>query len=216
MTYSVQGKHYILNKGNFIIIPPKFMHQLIERSKTTVSYHLTFNLLDNLKDKNVYFEESNSFILNLFKITGDRILDNDFNEIAVSSLVFSVISSLKPFKGKYNLDLLSHENPSGDVRLECAKEFIKDNIKGNPSANDVSRYCYLSQKQLSRIFLKYEGVTLSKYILNERLKLIEKLITENKTMQQISVELNFNNECYFNTFFKKRMGITTAKYRKEN
>ena len=101
------------------------------------------------------------------------------------------------------------------IITSLAKKYIEDNIQLNPSVPDVSEYCYLSAKQLTRIFTKFEGISPGEYITKRRVARIEKLILEDcLSLKQISELMNFNNEYYFNTFFRNHAGMPPGEYRK--
>jgi AraC-like DNA-binding protein len=80
---------------------------------------------------------------------------------------------------------------------------------------EVAKYCYLSTKQLTRIFNVYEGVSPGEYIIKARVAKIKKLISDKSfSLKQISDIMHFNNEYYFNAFFKKHSGLPPGEYRK--
>ena len=81
---------------------------------------------------------------------------------------------------------------------------------------DVAGYCYLSVKQLNRIFLKYERITLLTYIHREKLRAAETMLKEGeRSVQEISEILGFSSVYYFSAFFTKHIGLTPRQYRKE-
>ncbi len=101
------------------------------------------------------------------------------------------------------------------VILSMAKSFIKDNIEAAPSPESVALYCHISTRQLSRIFLKYEGVTLFDHIRRERTERIKQLLSESeRSLTAISETMHFANEYYFNRFFKQNYGMAPGAYRK--
>ena len=84
-----------------------------------------------------------------------------------------------------------------------------------PSGEEVSEYCYLSTKQLTRIFQRYEDISPGEYIMKMRISTIEKLLADDSlSLKQISEITNFKNEYYFNAFFKKHSGMPPGEYRK--
>ena len=99
--------------------------------------------------------------------------------------------------------------------IALAKRYIEDNIELNPSVADAAAYSYLSSKQLTRIFGKFEGITPGEYIAKRRMAKIEKLILDDSlSLKDISEIMNFSNEYYFNSFFKKHAGMPPGEYRK--
>ena len=102
-----------------------------------------------------------------------------------------------------------------NVFISLAKRYIDDNIEMAPSVEEVSEYCYLSTKQLTRIFQRYEDISPGEYIKNRRISKIEKLLADDLiSLKQISERMNFNNEYYLNAFFKKHSGMPPGEYRK--
>ena len=110
-----------------------------------------------------------------------------------------------------NIDCQDDENAT----LILAKQYIYDNVESALSVKDVAEYCYLSTKQLTRIFLRYDNIAPGEFIRKERVKRIEQLIVENKyTLKQISDKMNFGNEHYFNLFFKQNYGMPPGEYKR--
>ena len=102
-----------------------------------------------------------------------------------------------------------------NATLAIAKQYIDDNIEAGLSVADVSAYCYLSTKQLTRLFNKFENISPGEYIISRRIKLIENLLADHSlSLKQISTRMHFDNEYYFNTFFKKHSGMPPGEYRK--
>ena len=46
-----------------------------------------------------------------------------------------------------------------DVRVHMAKQYIDDNIEQNLKVSDVASYCYMGEKQLTRLFKTYADET---------------------------------------------------------
>ena len=102
-----------------------------------------------------------------------------------------------------------------DARVYEVKQYIKDNICFNVNCEKVAKHTHLSVKQLSRIFMKYEGMTLVKYITKTKTELAEQmLMDEDVSIRDVSEKLGFCNEYYFNVFFKKNCGMSPGAYRK--
>ena len=103
-----------------------------------------------------------------------------------------------------------------DPRLAMAKQYIIDNAEQKLSVSEVAAYCALSEKQLTRLF-DTEDTTPAEFIRSQKIKLIEQMLSDgNASLKEISDKMNFSNEFYFNTFFKKYSGMTPGEYRKMN
>ena len=102
-----------------------------------------------------------------------------------------------------------------DARVTLAKQYIKDNIRRPLTVPELASYCCISEKQLSRLFKKAEGIAAAEYIRANRIKHIEKLLAnEEYSLRRISEIMDFSNEYYFNAFFKKYAGMTPGAYRR--
>ncbi len=118
-----------------------------------------------------------------------------------SHKIFEVILSLAIAAGLED-DADSGFESECDARLALAKQYIKDNINSPLTCPEVSQYCHLSCKQLSRIFSKNEGMPLMGYIHKIKIEAAEKLISESGlSLKEISSYLGFSSEYYFNAFF---------------
>ena len=102
-----------------------------------------------------------------------------------------------------------------DHRLSIAKQYIEDNIERSISLSELAAYCYLSEKQLTRIFRQGEGVSAAEYVRQRRCRKIEELLAgSDLTLCAISEQMGFSSEYYFNAFYKKYAGMTPGAYRK--
>ena len=109
----------------------------------------------------------------------------------------------------------SHIVLDENATISLAKQYIEDNIETALCVADVASYCYLSTKQLTRLFNKFEGISPGDYIIKNRVKRIEKLLANHSlSLKQISLIMNFENEYYFNAFFKRHSGMPPGEYRK--
>ena len=102
-----------------------------------------------------------------------------------------------------------------DERFLLASQYIDDNVRQNVSVAELASYCCISEKQLQRIFEREAGVSVKEYISKKRAIEIEKLLLDPAlSLRDVSEKMNFNNEYYFNAFFKKYAGMSPGAYRK--
>ncbi|MBE6606106.1 MAG: AraC family transcriptional regulator [Ruminococcaceae bacterium] len=219
--YKSYGKEYKLEPECFIIIPPGFKHICAHSAKHTTKFSITFNT----NEKNKYFSLFSNINKPVFaKVPKEIISSLDFivnnyksggfmSECLVENRFFELIIMLLGFCGF--TDISEPENEIGeDVRITMAKQYIKDNIESNPKVSDVASYCYLSEKQLTRLFKISDDITPLTYIQKQKISHIEKLIEDNRSFREISEIMNFSSEYHFNLFFKKYEGMPPGEYRK--
>ncbi len=219
--YKSGDEEYSLNPGCFIIIPPGCKHLCVSGEENTEKFSITFST-DRNGRYSAFFSEiekpvfgksqkdiflSLNYVLRNYKNRGflyDRIVENRIFEIVILLLASCGFD-----------DENDAESEIGeDVRVTIAKQYIKDNIESNLRVCDVAAYCYLSKKQLTRLFMASDDMTVLAYIHNQRISHIEKLIQKNYSLREISERMDFSNEYHFNLFFKKYYGMPPGEYRK--
>lgn len=211
--YVVGGKEYRLESGNFLLIYPKVSHQVIASTPNTQKYAITFNmtiadgpdcLFGSLTPRVADNIERIVHEVALKKAISNTLIENTLLEIIVWVLR---LAGIKEEKQKCQ--------PEENAQITFAKQFIDDNIAQDPSVSDVAVCCHISSKQLTRIFQKAEGVSPGEYIIRKRVERIESLLAEGSlSLRQISEDMQFSSEHYFNAFFKKYAGMTPGAYRR--
>ena len=108
---------------------------------------------------------------------------------------------------------LNHTN----LYIEKSKKYINDNLNLLLTCKSVADYCYVNEIYLNRLFKKYTGETLLKYIHRKKIDYsIELLKNKNLSVGAISAMVGFPDEHYFNAFFKKAVGMPPGVYRNIN
>jgi len=134
---------------------------------------------------------------------------HEISEIKIYEILIYILRK-HGFVQKETINDLSSE----DVRLSMAKQYIKDNAESNLKVSEVADYCYISSKQLTRLFEK-ENTSPAKYIRHCRIARIESLLGDrNLSLKNISEIMNFSSEYQFNSFFRKYSGMPPGEYRK--
>ena len=102
-----------------------------------------------------------------------------------------------------------------DARIFKAKQFVKDNPHVFLGCDDMAAYCGLSVKQLNRLFMKYEGVSLLGYLHNSKTEDAKALLLSgDMPLRELSDNLGFSSVYYFCRFFQRMENMTPGEYRK--
>ncbi len=218
--YEILSNSYKVCKGNFILISPLVKHRLINSLPNTIKYSITFSAGEKLLKKLsspcscLFFKTPPILLENIDFIVSEYKNQKEISPLLIGNRVFEMLVyflrtlGLKEQEAEKNLS-------DEDFRLSLVKQYIEDNIEQSLSVSDLARYCHLSKKQLGRIFFEFEGLSPNAYVQNRRISHIEKLLADKTlSLKEISERLNFNNEYYFNSFFKKHIGMPPGEYRK--
>ena len=110
----------------------------------------------------------------------------------------------------------SRENSPAEVSDKCV-QYILDHISDSElSVTDIANFVYLNPIYLNRIFKKEKGISLSQWIIKERMELASNLmLTTDRPAVEIAYQTGYNNYPYFSTVFKKYFGKTPSQYVKE-
>lgn len=94
--------------------------------------------------------------------------------------------------------------------------FIQKNIHQNVTRTEIAHQVYMNPEYLSRLFKKVKGISLSDYIVQEKLKIAISLLEgTNLPVSVIATNIGYTNFSYFTQVFKKVYGISPSEYRQK-
>lgn len=97
------------------------------------------------------------------------------------------------------------------------KRYIRQNLHNRMTRDELSEYVHLNESYLSRLFHKETGMSLSEYILKERMKKAGELIAEtDEPISEIANKLCYDNFSYFSKMFRKVYSVSPQEYRKKS
>ncbi len=99
--------------------------------------------------------------------------------------------------------------------LTLAIDYIQKNFQRNLSLEEIARQMYLSKYHFERVFVQNMGMTVYRYIGDLRLNRAMWLLkTTEATIADIAAEVGYSDAQALTKLFKKNLGTTPAKYRK--
>ena len=214
--YQVGNKEYKVSEGEFLLIPCGITHRVTESASQTAKYSITFSVCPTSAASGIgkcVLGSVDEKMRNAIEIAAEENAGSgQCSEHLAAGAALDLVVRLLRASGM--TEAAAEKSEENDPRVAIAKQYIIDNADQKLSVSEISDYCYLSEKQLTRLFAK-EGTTPADYIRTQKIKLIERYLNEGElSLKEISERLNFANEYYFNTFFKKYSGMTPGEYRK--
>lgn len=202
--------------GQCLLLPPMLPHRAVEEGTDTVKYSLTFGV-ERTEELVLYVGETPDGVTEcLWRIEREREGTFPLGDSLVGILVWECVLRLlrlMGLRGKETAEMPAKEDR--DARYSLAVQYIEDNRSRAVTVSEVADYCGISQKQLGRLFAAEEKGTVAAYIRGVRCREIERLLAETElSLRQISEATDFQNEYYFNAFFKQYAGMTPGAYRK--
>ena len=220
-TYEIGCKLFDVCRGSFLLIPPGIRHRIVKGEGGMRKYSVSFSVrsdkesaLSGYKPDTVCDKCPRELFDVCSRISAEAQRNTGLSGSLIENAVFELTVGVLRLCG-FDEGGGACEAFDENARVELAKKYIKDNIDLGLSVPDVASYCYISEKQLTRLFLTSEGSSVGEYIRAQRILRIEELLRlENLSLKEISRVMNFNNEYYFNMFFKKYYGMPPGEYRK--
>lgn len=211
--YEIRGKQYLLEAGQLLLIPPGLRHRLVSSETATEKAAITFRLPLSTAVECLYAPICPEIRNAIGFICTEAALNRKLSRKLIENRIFEVIVTVLREAGMVEEAALEASGERSVLAL--SKQYIDDNIENAPTVAEVAQYCYMSTKQLVRIFQKETGISPGEYILRRRTEHIEKLITDSTlSLKQISERMHFSSEYYFSAFFKKHAGMPPGEYRK--
>lgn len=95
--------------------------------------------------------------------------------------------------------------------------FITEKLSENIYVEDICREFFISKNSLYRLFKEEFGVTVNEFILQKRLAKAKELLEKNRelTITEVAALCGFSDYNYFIRVFKKAVGTTPLKFKKD-
>ena len=217
--YVIDGEEVEIKENECIIIPPEKRHFPRKHSEGSIRFSVAFSI----SKKSVF---ADALKTDSCKVIRDKRFDEFVKYCLAQAEAPSVMSyqlidhklfETLCFVYKERLETINDTSllTAYDIRVLKAKEFVQKTVNTYISCGDVAAHCGLSEQQLNRLFRRYQNSSLLSYIHSVKVDKAQELLTATDlSLKEISELLGFQNEYYFNTFFKRESGMTPGDYRK--
>jgi len=224
---------YHLTQNQIIFHKPLEMHKFHVESKSGAtllifSFSLEGSLADALKDKVFLLKEPQLHILTnlldllhntlagcqeISKIPEYKYLDHDqasglyFQTLTtyVYQLIFSLIDSGR----------ISKSSTAADAQIfSKAVNYINNHLDSPTTVTEIASGCHISVSSLKRIFGKYAGISIHKYILALKIKAATELLANGTGVTHVAESLGFSSQAYFSACYKRETGISPTEVRR--
>lgn len=219
-TYESAEGVFCVGAGEFIMMPPGKAHKFLSAEYPVEKYAVTFSYAPAFEVKDICIKGKipRRVIEAIGAVEEELARYLPFSETLIENCVLEIaLCLLRECLGEGGAEKRRAyvDGSVYDERVELARQFIDDNIEGPLQIGEVASYCYLSEKQLTRLFEIDMGMTVAAYIRQEKVRHIERLLADpSLTLLEISETMGFPNESGFNAFFKKYNGMPPGEYRK--
>lgn len=115
-----------------------------------------------------------------------------------------------------NIDEHNIESPISPIILK-AKDYIEAHLSDKLSVPIIANSVGLSESYFSKLFIRFTGLSLSRFVLNRRILRAQQLLdTTVKNISEVAFECGFESISHFNRSFKKYANLAPRQYRRNN
>ncbi|MBR1813570.1 MAG: helix-turn-helix transcriptional regulator [Lachnospiraceae bacterium] len=220
---------YDLHAGDFMLIPPQFLHYTrylfgaCKRStvffrledldpKMTALLPYDGQFLETLRlfQASLPFQETASGLL--ARMVAERETDDVLTEFLLPMQLQELL--LLCSRNCRFLDDLPAEIPTTDRQILLAARFISEHYMEPITTADIAQAASFSPNYLTRKFREAAGIGVHEYLVYVRLKQAAKdLAATRDTITQIAFRNGFSDSNYFKDAFKKKYGLSPTQYR---
>ncbi|MCI2069591.1 MAG: AraC family transcriptional regulator [Bacilli bacterium] len=138
-------------------------------------------------------------------------IENASDITQLESLHHSAMISLCTYVGQ------ARHNQIANPTIRRVIDYITAHIREKVTSSTISRDLSISLAYLSSRFKEATGMTLMKFITSVKIDEAKNMLKfTSKTLTEISNNLSFSSQSYFQNVFKKEVGMTPKEYREQN
>ncbi len=230
---SADERVYNLSDGEIIFHKPLELHKFIVNSEAgsellIFSFSAVGELTTYLRDKVFRLTQSQIVLVNdlLSYLHAKNPSDNE---------EFMQYSYLKPFEtstcysqmvSAYLCQLMLSLSEEGNVSsvssssdaivFRKAISYLNHNLHRQPTVREISKYCNISEAGLKRVFDKYAGLGVHKYLLKLKIKAAAELLHDGRSVSDVADKLGFNSQSYFSKAFKRETGTSPSDLKRSH
>lgn len=217
--YVVEGAVYPLQKYDIILLNPNEFHHIrhlsacrYERVVFEINNHFfTNNSCDEYRQM---FDSRTLGTQNM--IPASFVVENGVMEIIQRAekysyekyydiLINCTILELLNVLNKYHP---TNELSSSNTKITQIIMYINENLTTPLTLDSISQRFYMNKHHLCRVFKKYTGLTINKYITNKRITLVKNLYREGKSLSAAAIEAGFGNYSNFYKMYLNETGLS--------
>ena len=228
----LDGSEHTFSAGQMYITPPGVFHEQVSCSDDG---YLEYGLHCEIKAdsdimpeqqeileiyKNMEFAaiDDSKYIEHLFELIFEQAYNMELGYYSgikhIICLIINAAAASLSDTGRPKV-VYEEKNNLSNLRFKEIDKYILDNLSSAMKVSDISKYTYLSEKQIGRIIKARTGMGSKDYILSLlHQKAKHYLKYSEYSVGEIAERLGFSSSAYFCAFFEKLEGYTPSEFRK--
>lgn len=227
-TFSIEDKNISVKMGDFLIINSNIGHSIYPFDNKTNLEYISFGVdsiyVSKTSDSNeleapkFFYKNVNNYANKFLKAFTEILYefnsDTPYSKsMANAKASIALINILREFNGQI---VISNDKKT-NKQIDYIKNYIDNNYSTDIKLENLSKMAYMNKFHLIAEFKQSYRVTPIEYLILKRIEVTKNLlISTNHSMEEISSIVGFNSQSYFNQVFRKKVGITPSRFRKNH
>lgn len=229
---SADERIYNMTKGEIIFHKPLEFHKFIVNHPTGATlfifsfsaggpltfwlqnkvFKLSQNQIDIIKSL-LEYAQNKADLTNTKKTVYDYYLHSFAKFPSYSQMIANYLGQL--FLDLAEEGTLSSVSSAPDaVTFRNAICFLNDKLDCQPTVSEIAKHCNISDASLERIFDKYAGISVHKYLLKLKINVAKKMLQDGTQISCVAENLGFTSQSYFSKVFKRETGVPPSEFAK--
>lgn len=217
----MRGERFLLTSGQGVLLTPFTPHSYFPASDRWVTMYITFggaaaeSILDSLgmNTSAIYSiaSEGGSFVSNMEEMIHKADWDADFSGMESSTALYRFLMLLRNYGKRDAQPSLSEYYD----KLRPVVRWMEEHCSSNVGLAEMVEQANMSVSYFNELFREAFGMSPYSYLIQLRLRQAKQIMImhPDKTIKEVSAQAGFNDVSHFVATFRKKEGITPAKYR---
>ena len=208
--FTLDSKEYKYSEHTFALIPPHVVHdESAFKDSVLLFIGFRFHSNDVLLEPGVYKDFNDNCVYQ--ELLNMRQEMNQKKPLYASKLnAMTQMLIISVVRHYFSAVFISYND-----NMEYIKKYLNEHFKEKINLQELAEMSGYSYDWFRHVFKKQTGVSITQYIILQRLKYAShQLTTTKKSVTQIAWENNFSSSSQFIAQFRKHNGVTPSTYRK--
>ena len=202
-------------KAHLIVIAPDFLKRINIDTKRMMPLFLQFGSLPCMELTHAESQSLRSFISMVEQeLKGS---ETDFSSVIIGGLIAATIYKVGDILTHYLTEHPEVDSPIHNRAEEYFKQFTEllgEHYKHERSVGFYARQLCITPKYLTTLIKRISGKSVSEWIDNYVILEAKTLLKySNMSVQEIAYYLNFPNQSFFGSYFKRNAGMSPSQYK---
>lgn len=202
-------------KAHLIVVAPDFLKRINIDTKRMMPLFLQFGSLPCMELTQAESQSLRSFISMVEQeLKGS---ETDFSSEIIGGLIAATIYKVGDILTHYLTEHPAIDNPIHNRAEEYFKQFTEllgEHYKHERSVGFYARQLCITPKYLTTLIKRISGKSVSEWIDNYVILEAKTLLKySNMSVQEIAYYLNFPNQSFFGSYFKRNAGMSPSQYK---